>query len=161
MTLSLFNLQTILVFYVDTNQEKQLQQKLEIFYWRRTVTWRKINSLWMLIKQNYFFSTSDELEPKITFNGNLIKSAESCRYLGIHLDSKLIFEAHLKVVLKNGGRHSLTISSKKPYNFGSKVASFQIFSPLSFVNQWCLFTNIVRNNVQRINRQINWGIKVC
>ena len=41
------------------------------------------------------FSTRDELELKATFNGNLIKSAESCRYLGIILDSKLTFEAHL------------------------------------------------------------------
>ena len=29
VTLSLFNLQTILVFYVDMNPEKQLQQKLK------------------------------------------------------------------------------------------------------------------------------------
>ena len=54
VTLSLFNLQTILVFYVDMIQEEQLQQKFKIFHWRWTVTWRKINSLWMLIKQNYF-----------------------------------------------------------------------------------------------------------
>ena len=47
-----------------------------------------------------YFSTRDELEPKVTFNGNSIKSAESCRYLGIHLDSKLTSEAHLNVVLK-------------------------------------------------------------
>ena len=47
-----------------------------------------------------YFSTRDELEPKVTLNGNLIKSADSCRYLGIHLDSKLTFEAHLNVVLK-------------------------------------------------------------
>ena len=90
-----------------------------------------------------YFSTRDELEPKVTFNGNLMKSAESCRYLGIHLDSILTFGAHLNVVLKKGGRHSLTISSKKPYTFGSKVASFQIFSPVSFVIQWSLSTNIV------------------
>ena len=52
--LSLLNLQTTLVFYVKMNQEEQLQQKFEIFYSGRTVTWRKINSLWRLIKQNCF-----------------------------------------------------------------------------------------------------------
>ena len=91
-----------------------------------------------------YFSTRDELEPKVTFNGNLIKFAESCRYLGIHLDSKLTFKAHLNVVCKkNGGRHSVTKPGKKPYTFGSKAASFQIFSPVSCVIQWSLFTNIV------------------
>ena len=115
----------------------------------------------MLINQNYFFSTRDELEPNVTFNGYLKKSAECCRYLGIRLDSKLTFEAHLIVVQKNGGRHSLTISGEKSYTFGSKAASFQIFSPVSFVIQWSLFTNIVNKSIQRINRQINWGIKVC
>ena len=47
-----------------------------------------------------YFSTRDQLDSKVTFNGNLIKSAESCRYLGIHLDLKLTFEARLNVVLK-------------------------------------------------------------
>ena len=98
----------------------------------------------MVIKKLLYFSTQDELEPKVDFNGNLIKSAESCRYLGIHLDSKLTFEKHLNVVFKkNGGRHSLTISGKKRYTFGSKPPSFQTFSPVSFVIQWSLFKNIV------------------
>ena len=47
-----------------------------------------------------YFSTRNELEPTINFNGNSIKSAESCRYLGIHLYSKLTFEADLNVVLR-------------------------------------------------------------
>ena len=38
-----------------------------------------------------YFSTRHELEPKVTFNGNLIKSAESCRYSGFHLDAKFDF----------------------------------------------------------------------
>ena len=47
-----------------------------------------------------YFSTREELEPKVTFNGNLIKSAESCRFIGIHLVSKLTFEVLLNEVLK-------------------------------------------------------------
>ena len=49
----------------------------------------------------FYFSIRDELKAKVTFNGNFIKSAESCRYLGIHLNLKMAFEAHLNVVLKN------------------------------------------------------------
>ena len=47
-----------------------------------------------------YFPTREELEPKVTFNGNLIKSVDICCYLGTQLDSKLTFEAHLNVVLK-------------------------------------------------------------
>ena len=68
----------------------------------KTVSYLKENPLTLNAHKTVvtYFSTRDELEPKISFNGNLIKSAESCRYLGIHLDSKLTFEAHLNVVLK-------------------------------------------------------------
>ena len=38
--------------------------------------------------EQFYFSTKDELEPKVTLNGNLVKFAESCRYLGFNLDSK-------------------------------------------------------------------------
>ena len=44
-----------------------------------------------------YFSSRDELESKVTFNGKLIKFAESCRHLGIHLDKKLTFEEHLTI----------------------------------------------------------------
>ena len=59
----------------------------------------------MLIKQNYiFFSTMDELKPKATFNGNLIKFAESCCCIGIHLDSKAAARAQyvLSFVIERG-----------------------------------------------------------
>ena len=46
-----------------------------------------------------FLTIRDELETNVILKGNVIKSAESSRCLGIHLDTKFLFEVHLKVVL--------------------------------------------------------------
>ena len=100
MTLDLFNLQTMLLFYVDMNQEKQLQQK---FFKKllKTGSYLKENQLTVNADKTelFYFSTRDELDPKKFFNENLIKSAENS-LSGIYLASKLTFEAHLKIVLK-------------------------------------------------------------
>ena len=102
----------------------------------------------------YFF-TRDELEPKNTFNGNLIKSAESCPYPGIHLDSKLTFEAHLK------SYQSLTISIRNhiPLKVRLQVFKSLVLSHLSFSEIY--LQTLSAKNIQRTNREISWGLKVC
>ena len=108
------------------------------------------------------FSTRDELEPKVTFNGNLLKSAESCRYLGIHLDSKLTFEAHLNVVLKKMAaaiRSLYLVRNHIPLEVRLQDFKSLVLSHLSFSGVY--LQTLSAKNVQRINRQINWGIKVC
>ena len=109
-----------------------------------------------------YFSTRDELEPKVTFNGNLIKSAVSCRYLGIHLDSKLTFEAHLNVVLKKMAaaiRSLYLVRNHITLEVRLQVFKSLVLSHLSFSGVYLQLLSA--KNVQRINRQINWGIKVC
>ena len=109
-----------------------------------------------------YFSTRDELEPKITFNGNLIKSAESCRYLGIHLDSNLTFEAHLNVVLKkiaDAIRSLCLVRNHIPLEVRLQVFKSLVLSRLSFSGVY--LQTLSAKNILRINRQINWGIKVC
>ena len=101
MTLSLFNLQTILVFYVDLYLEEQLQQKLKIFLLNTDIYLKKNQLILNAHKTEvFYFSTRDDFKSKNTINGTLIKSAESSRYLGIHLVSMLTFEAHLNFVFK-------------------------------------------------------------
>ena len=82
------------------NHEKQLQQSENIL--QKTDSYLKENQPTLNVDKTelLYFSTREELEPKVNFNGKLIKSAESCRYLGIYLDSKLTFEANLNVDLK-------------------------------------------------------------
>ena len=109
-----------------------------------------------------YFSTREELESKVTFNGNLIKSAESCRYLGIHLDSKLTFEAHLNVVLTKMAaaiRSLYQVRNHIPLEVRLQVFKSLVLSHLSFRGVY--LQTFSAKNVQPINRQINWGIKVC
>ena len=109
-----------------------------------------------------YFSTRDELEPKVTFNGNFKKSAESCRYLGIHLDSKLTFEAHLVVVSKKMAaviRSLYLVRNHIPLEVRLQVFKSLVWPHLSFSGVY--LQTLSAKNVQRINRQINWGIKVC
>ena len=61
------------------NQEKQLHQKLKTEnYWKENKLTLNADKTELL-----YFSTSDELEPRVIFTGN-----------------SMIFEAHLNVVLK-------------------------------------------------------------
>ena len=112
--------------------------------------------------EQFYFSTRDELEPKVTFNGNLIKSAEIGCYLGIHLDSKLTLEAYLNVVVE---RMAAAICSLYPVrnhiHFEVRLQVFKslVLSLLSFSGVY--LQTLSAKNIQRINRQINWGIKVC
>ena len=90
------------------------------------------------------FSTREELGPKVTFNGNLIKSAESCRYLGKYLDSILTLEAHLNVVFYKVAaaiRSLYLVRNHVHLEVRLQVFKFLVLSHLSFSGVF--FTNIV------------------
>ena len=109
-----------------------------------------------------YFSTRDELEPKVTFNGILIKSAESCRYLAIHHDSKLTFEAHLIVAFKKMAAAIQSLNLVRnliPFEVRLQVFKSLVLSHLSFKRVY--LHTLSAKNIPRINREINWGIKVC
>ena len=85
-----------------------------------------------------------------------------CRYLGILIDSKLNFHVQLNKVLSNMARsirsiyllrYQLPLKARLML-FKSLVLSHLTFSAL-------FFQNLSFSAMQRINRQINLGIKVC
>ena len=85
----------------------------------------------------------------------------SCRYLGIHLDTKLTFEAHLNVVLKKmaaASRSLYLVRNYIPLEVRLQVFKSLVMSHLSFSGVY--LETFSAKKVQRINRQINWGIKV-
>ena len=86
----------------------------------------------------------------------------SCRYLRIHLDSKLTFEAHPNVVLKKMAadiRSLYLVRNHIPLEVRLQVFKSLVLFHLSFSGVY--LQTLSAKNIQRINRQINWGIKLC
>ena len=52
--------------------------------------------------QEVIFSrkTTTKIHPKIFFNNISVSKADSQKYLGLHLDSKLSFDIHIKTILR-------------------------------------------------------------
>ena len=46
-----------------------------------------------------FFTNKTSSDPEFSFKGEAIKPAQACRYLGVQIDSNLIYENHLNSVL--------------------------------------------------------------
>ena len=107
-----------------------------------------------------FFTNHTNSDPEFSFKGEVIKSAHACRYLGVQIDSILTFENHLNSVLSkmaNAIRSLYLVRNQIPLKVRIDVFKSVVLSHLSFSGVF-LQTLTVKN---RINRQINWGIKVC
>ena len=48
--------------------------------------------------------TTKKVHPKIFFNNFLVSKADSQKHVGLHLDSKLSFDIHIKAVLTKVNR---------------------------------------------------------
>ena len=98
----------------------------------------------------------------IVFRGQEIKSQSHCRYLGITIDSKLNFHVQLNKVLSNMAtaiRSIYLLRYQLPLEAQLMLFKSLVLSHLSF--SAIFFQNLNFSAMQRINRQINWGIKVC
>ena len=130
----------------------------------KTDNYLKQNKLTMNTAKTELLCVSKEHEnfAPIVFRGQEIKPQSHCRYLGIIIDSKLNFHVQLNKVLSNIAtairsiyllRFQLPLKARLIL-FKSLVLSHLTFSAL-------FFQNLNFSAMQRINRQINWGIKVC
>ena len=109
-----------------------------------------------------FFTDHTNSDPEISFKGEVIKPAHACRYLGVQIDSNLSFENHLNSVLSKMAdaiRSLYLVRNQIPLKVKIDVFKSVVLSHLSFSGGF-LQTPTVKN-INRINRQINWGIKVC
>ena len=107
-------------------------------------------------------SKENEKFGPLVFRGQEIKPQCHWRYLGKIIDSKLNFHVQLNKVLSKTAtairsiyllRYQLPLKARLML-FKSLVLSHLTFSAL-------FFQNLNFSAMQRINRQINWGIKVC
>ena len=109
-----------------------------------------------------FFTNHTNSVPEFSFKGEVIKPDHAYRYLGVQVDSNLTSENHLNSVLSktaNAIRSFYFVRNQIPLKVGIEVFKSVVLSHLSF-NGVFLQTLTVKN-INRINRQIKWGIKVC
>ena len=109
-----------------------------------------------------FFTDHTNSDPKISFKGEVIKPAKACRYLGVQIDSNLTFENHLNSVLSkmaNAIRSLYLVRNQIPLKVTIDVFKSVVLSHLSFSGVF--LQTLTVKNIIRINRQINWRIKVC
>ena len=109
-----------------------------------------------------FFTNHTNSDPEFSFKGEVIKPAHACRYLGVQIDSNLTFENHLNSVLSkmaNAIRSLYLVKNQIPLKVRIDVFKSVVLSHLSFSGVF--LQTLTVKNINRINRQINWGIKVC
>ena len=99
---------------------------------------------------------------EILYDSNKIKIKDCCRYLGIMIDRNLQFHAQLNKMLAKMAtairsiylvRHQIPLKARIIL-FKSLVLSHLNFSAI-------FLQSLTSAGIQRINRQINWGVKVC
>ena len=109
-----------------------------------------------------FFTNHTNPDPEFSFKGEVIKPAQACRYLGVKIDSNLIFENHLNAVLSkmvDAIRSLYLVRNQILLKLRIDVFKSVVLSHLSFSGVF--LQTLTVKNINRINRQINWGIKVC
>ena len=109
-----------------------------------------------------FFKNHNNSGPEFTFKGEVIKPAQVRRYLVVQIDSNLTFENYLNSVLSkmaNVIRSLCLVRNQIPLKVRIDVFKSVVLSHLSFSGVF--LQTLTAKNINRINRQINWGIKVC
>ena len=109
-----------------------------------------------------FFTNNTNSDPEFSFKGDVIKPARACLYLGVQIDSYLTFENHLISVfskMANAIRSLYLVRNQIPLKVRIEIFKSVVLSHLSFSG--VLLQALTAKNIKCINRQINWGIKVC
>ena len=109
-----------------------------------------------------FFSGDNSDFGSIFYKNEVLTTQKSCRCLGIQIDKNLSFEEQLNKTLKkiaHAIRSIYVIRHQVPLNARILLLKSLVLSHLSFSATF--FQNLSAKNLKRLNRQINWGIKVC
>ena len=106
-----------------------------------------------------FFQKNGESKiEQFHYNGIFIEPKTSCRYLGIMIDNNLNFDIQLNKTLTKMANAIRSIYLVR--HFLPLKARIGLFCPIS-ISVPIFFQSLSVKSLQRVNRQINWGIKVC
>ena len=98
-----------------------------------------------------FFTDHPNSDPELIFQGEVIKSAHACRYLGVQIDSNLTFENHLNSVLSkiaNAIRSLYLVRIQIPLKGRIDVFKSVVLSQLSFSGEF-LQTRTAKNKYHK------------
>ena len=98
----------------------------------------------------------------LTVNDNEIKCSPSVKYLGVIIDTKLKLEEQVNSILRkmaSGIRTIHIIAGRVPLAARLKLIETLVISHLKYSAP--LLTNISQHSINRLERQLNWGIRTC
>ena len=98
----------------------------------------------------------------VDFKGHRLEASEKCRYLGVLIDRELTYQNQLnKVISKMASaiRSLYLVRYQVPLKTRINLFKSLVLSHLDF--SAIFFQNLPSYSIDRINKQINWGIKVC
>ena len=98
----------------------------------------------------------------VDFKGNRLEPSDTCRYLGVIIDRELTCQKQLnKVISKMASsiRSLYLIRDQVPLKMRINYLKSLVLSHLDF--SAIFFQNLSSYTIDRINKQINLGIKVC
>ena len=109
-----------------------------------------------------FFTNQTKSDPEFSFKGEVIKPAHAYRYLGVQIHSNLNFENHLNSVLSKMTNAVLSLYlERNEIALKVRIDVFRSIVPSHLSFSGVFSQTLTVKNLNRINRQINWGIKVC
>ena len=109
-----------------------------------------------------FFTNQYKSDSEFSFKDKIIKTANACPYLGVQNDSNLTSKNHLNSVLikmAKAIRSLYRVRNQIPLKVRIDVFKSVVLSHLSFSGVF--LQKFTAKNINRINVQINWGIKIC
>ena len=109
-----------------------------------------------------FFSCNYSDFGSIFYKNEALTTQKNCRYIGIQIDRNLSFLEQLNKTLKKMAhaiRSIYLIRHQVPLNARILLLKSLVLSHLSF--SAIFFQYLSAKKLKRLNRQINWGIKVC
>ena len=98
----------------------------------------------------------------VDLKGHRLEASEKCRYLGVIIDRELTYQNQLnKVISKMASaiRSLYLVRYQVPLKTRLNLFKSLVLSHLDF--SAIFFQNLPSYSIDRINKQINWGIKVC
>ena len=98
----------------------------------------------------------------VDFKGHRLEASEKCRYLGVIIDRELTYQNQLnKVISKMASaiRSLYLVRYQVPLKTRINLFKSLVLSHLDF--SAIFFQNLPSYSIDRIKKQINWGIKVC